>query len=120
MQRSLFFLKTDRCLSNNPKNWINPINEYPHTDGISITGGFLYRGKAIPALTGKYIFADWTGPVFQLTPADGKQWSREKLPISRDAGYWHVYSFGEDKTGEIYMLTVPLDSGKGALYKLVP
>lgn len=103
-----------------PKNWINPINEYPHAEGISITGGFLYRGKAIPALTGKYIFADWTGPVFQLSPTDGKRWSREKLPISRDAGYWHVYSFGEDQAGELYLLTVLLDSGKGALYKLVP
>ncbi len=103
-----------------PKNWVNPISEYPHTEGLSVTGGFLYRGKAIPALTGKYIFADWMGPIWQLSETDGKTWSREKLPISRDAGYWHVYSFGEDKAGEIYVLTVLLDSGKGAVYKLVP
>ncbi len=103
-----------------PKNWINPISEYPHTEGISITGGVLYRGKAIPALSGKYVFADWSGPIWQLADTGGKTWSREKLPISRDAGYWHVYGFGEDKAGEVYVLTVLLDSGKGALYKLVP
>ncbi len=103
-----------------PKNWVNPIAEYPHAEGLSITGGFLYRGKAIPALTGKYVFADWMGPVWQLSETDSKTWTREKLPISRDAGYWHVYSFGEDQAGEIYMLTVLLDSGKGAVYKLVP
>ena len=103
-----------------PKNWVNPISEYPHTEGLSVTGGFLYRGKAIPALTGKYIFADWMGPIWQLSETEGKTWSREKLPISREAGYWHVYSFGEDKAGEIYVLTVLLDSGKGAVYKLVP
>ena len=103
-----------------PKNWVDPISEYPHTEGLSVTGGFLYRGKAIPSFVGKYIFADWTGPVWQLTDTGSKSWNRQKLPISRDAGYWHVYSFGEDKMGELYMLTVLLDSGKGALYKIVP
>ncbi len=103
-----------------PKNWVDPISDYPHTEGLSVTGGFLYRGKAIPSFVGKYIFADWTGPVWQLTDTGAKTWNRQKLPISRDAGYWHVYSFGEDKAGELYMLTVLLDSGKGALYKIVP
>lgn len=103
-----------------PKNWVDPICEYPHTEGLSVTGGFLYRGKAIPALTGKYIFADWTGPIWQLTDTGTKTWIREKLPISREVGYWHVYSFGEDNAGELYVLTVLLDSRKGALYKIVP
>lgn len=103
-----------------PKNWIDPINEYPHTEGLSITGGFVYRGKAIPSLTGKYIFADWTGPIWQLAETGVRTWTRQKLPISREVGYWHVYSFGEDNAGELYVLTVLLDSGKGALYKIVP
>lgn len=102
------------------KNWVNPISEYPHTEGLSVTGGFLYRGKAIPSLVGKYIFADWTGPVWQLTDTGTQTWTRQKLPISREIGYWHVYSFGEDSAGELYMMTVQLDSGKGALYKIVP
>lgn len=113
-------LHTHNGTDPDPKNWIDPISEYPHTEGLSVTGGYLYRGKAIPSLTGKYIFADWTGPIWQLTDAGTKTWTRQKLPISRDAGYWHVYSFGEDKAGELYVLTVLLDSGKGALYKIVP
>ena len=68
---------------------------------------------------GKYVFADWTGPVWQLTDTGGN-WTRQKLPISREIGYWHVYSFGEDRAGELYMMTVQLDSGKGGLYKIVP
>ncbi len=103
-----------------PKNWVDPISEYPHTEGLSVTGGFVYRGKAIPALAGKYIFADWTGPIWQLTNTGTKTWTRQKLPISRDAGYWHIYSFGQDNAGELYVLTILLDSGKGALYKMVP
>lgn len=102
-----------------PKNWINPISEYPHSDGLSITGGFVYRGKQIPAIVGKYIFADWTGPVWALTDSKKEQWDREKLSISQDAGNWHIYSFGEDQAGEVYLLTVLLGSDKGALYQLV-
>lgn len=102
-----------------PKNMIDPICEYAHTEGLSITGGYVYRGKAIPALVGKYVFADWIGPVWQLTNT-GKTWTRKKLPISRDIGYWHVYSLGEDKEGELYMLTVQLENDNGALYKVVP
>lgn len=103
-----------------PKNWINPISEYPHPEGISVTGGFVYRGKKIPALAGKYIFADWMGPVWTLTDNKKEQWDREKLSISKTPGNWQVYSFGEDQAGEIYMLTILSESGKGALYKLVP
>jgi glucose/arabinose dehydrogenase len=103
-----------------PKNWIDPIAEYPHPEGISVTGGFVYRGKAIPALQGKYVFGDWMGPVWILSDTKGKQWTREKLPISQAAGYWQVYSFGEDQSGELYVLAVLIDSGKGAVFKLVP
>jgi glucose/arabinose dehydrogenase len=103
-----------------PKNWINPIAEYPHPEGISITGGFVYRGKAIPSLQGKYVFGDYMGPVWTLTDTKQKQWSREKLPFSKSAGYWQVYSFGEDQAGELYLLGVMIDSGKGAVYKIVP
>ena len=103
-----------------PVNPISPITEYPHSEGISITGGFVYRGNAIPSLAGKYVFGDMMGTVWNLAPGDDNKWTRNKMSLSRDAGYWHIYSFGEDLAGEIYMLTVLLDGGKGALYKLVP
>jgi quinoprotein glucose dehydrogenase len=39
--------------------FIEPIHEYVHSDGISITGGFVYRGERLPALRGWYIYGDW-------------------------------------------------------------
>lgn len=102
-----------------PKNIVDPIYEYPHTEGLSVTGGYVYRGKAIPGLVGKYVFADWTGPVWQLSKG-GRGWTRKKLSISRDMGYWHVYSLGEDREGELYLMTLNLESDKGAVYKIVP
>ncbi len=103
-----------------PVKPIAPIAEYPHPEGLSITGGFVYRGKAIPSLTGKYIFGDMMGPIWSLISGPNNKWTREKLSIGKDAGYWHVYSFGEDLSGELYVLTELLEENKGALYKLVP
>ena len=103
-----------------PKQHILPIAEYPHTEGISITGGYVYRGKAIPSLTGKYVFGDFMGPVWNLSKGADNKWTRTKMSISQDPGHWHIYSFGEDLKGEIYMLTILLESEKGVLYKMVP
>ena len=103
-----------------PKNWINPIVDYGREEGISITGGFLYRGKKIPDLYGKYVFGDLMGPIWALTDVKQALWKREKLAISKDPGYWQIYSFGEDQEGEIYVLANLLEGDKGAVYKLVP
>ncbi|MES2826594.1 MAG: PQQ-dependent sugar dehydrogenase [Bacteroidota bacterium] len=102
-----------------PKNWINPIIDYGRQEGISVTGGFVYRGKKLPALYGKYIFGDLMGPVWSLTDVKKELWLKEKLPISRDPGLWQIYSFGEDQSGEIYILANLLEESKGALYKIV-
>ncbi len=49
---------------------IEPVAEYPHSLGNSITGGYVYRGSAIPALVGRYVFGDFrVGP--HLCPAAG-------------------------------------------------
>jgi hypothetical protein len=59
------------------------------------------------------------GPLWALTDTKKAQWTREKLSISKDAGYWQITSFGEDQAGELYLMTAMLESGKGAVYKIV-
>src|SRR5688572_11115993 len=104
-----------------PAGLIDPIRgtqgtlEYDHNDGISITGGFVYRGAAIPELYGKYVFGDLalrTSPV----RADGRlfyadlqtgliyvfylpQFGTQILPNGLT-----VHGFGEDANGELYAL----------------
>jgi glucose/arabinose dehydrogenase len=102
-----------------PKNWVNPIIDYGRQEGTSVTGGFLYRGKQIPELYGKYVFADLLGKVWSLTDEKKELWRKEELPISKAGGHWLVYSFGEDQAGELYLLTVLIDGLKGAVYKIV-
>ncbi len=59
---------------------IAPIFEYPHTVGLSVTGGVVYRGKRFPQHREKYVFADYvTGRVIALKDEGGKTWSDETL-----------------------------------------
>lgn len=104
---------------------ILPIDEYKHPMGISITGGFIYRGKSIPALDGRYLFADWSGPLFCLTEENGgaDKWTRTLLPVVSKPAQLRIESLGQDHEGEVYYLTStgasPYDNS-GAVYKLVP
>jgi len=80
---------------------IDPVFEYDHTVGKSITGGLVYRGKALPELVGKYVYADYvTGKIWALhyDEAAGKVISNEAIP----GRTMPVLSFGEDAEGEIY------------------
>jgi glucose/arabinose dehydrogenase len=83
-----------------------PIAEYSHETGVSITGGFVYRGNNLPELQGKYVFADWSGKMFYLEESNGK-WSMQKLAVKpgkeNDLGL-NINSFGEDESGEMYIL----------------
>lgn len=100
------------------KNLQEPIAEYPHSEGISVTGGFVYRGKSVPELAGKYVFADWSGPIWYLSE-QGEKWSRGPLTLAGKPGQWQVYSFGEDEAGELYVLAQLTDENKGAVYRVV-
>ena len=93
------------------KELIDPIWEYHHSIGKSITGGGVYRGKLLPELSGAYLYADYVaGTVFALRydPARHRVVANQpirtrKLPI---------VSFGEDQAGEMYFLSVTAD-GRG-------
>jgi hypothetical protein len=95
----------------------DPIWEYDHEVGKSITGGFVYRGKSLPQLSGKYVYADYvTGKLWALKYDESKQSliSNEAIPSEK----LPVITFGEDAEGELYFCIVAAD-GKG-IFKLVP
>lgn len=93
-----------------PRGLIDPVVQYDHDEGISITGGFIYHGSAIPELTGKYVFPDFSS---SFSVADGRLLYAglgtgliEELQIGindRDLGLY-VKAFGRDDDGELYLL----------------
>ncbi|GAB3501987.1 PQQ-dependent sugar dehydrogenase [Emticicia fontis] len=94
------------------KTLIDPIHQYPRSDGVSVTGGYVYHGKNIPALQGKYLFADYAkGNIWALSFDDMTKTGLELL--SSDGG--SVSSFGVDANEEIYIL----DHYSGRIKRLV-
>jgi glucose/arabinose dehydrogenase len=109
----------------------------PDSFGVTITGGYIDRGKAIPSLAGKYIFADWSrsmaiadGTLLVATrPAQGsgpERWTAQPLalkdfPEGRIKAF--IWALGEDDDGELYVLTNGanlLTGTRGKVFKLVP
>jgi quinoprotein glucose dehydrogenase len=86
---------------------IDPIWEYHHSVGKSITGGHVYRGRRVPELVGKYLYADYvTGKIWGLVYDEKQQ--RVTANHSIPGNIFPVMSFGEDEAGEVYYM---LDSG---------
>ncbi len=98
---------------------VDPIAEYPHgPEGISVAGGYVYRGKGVPQLAGKYLFGDFIGPVYYLSQSSEGAWTRGPVRFANQPAEWQVYSFGQDAAGELYVLAV-LDGGnKGVVYRV--
>lgn len=93
-----------------------PILTYGHDSGrCSITGGLVYRGTALPALTGQYFFSDFCdGQIRSLSYADGKAIGETDWTDQLGA-QGQVTSFGTDSADELYVMTID-----GNLSKLVP
>jgi glucose/arabinose dehydrogenase len=91
---------------------VMPVAEYNHSVGCSVTGGYVYRGEAIPELEGAYLYSDY---------CSGRVWAAYR----DEAGEWHdgelvnlgiqVSSFGEDEDGELYLVDY-----RGRVLKFVP
>ena len=93
-----------------PPGAVGPIHEYGLSGNQSITGGYVYRGRAIPALDGVYLWADfYASTLMGWRDAHGSE-SVEIGPIGS-----RPTSFGQDAAGEVYVLTTD-----GRLRKLVP
>ncbi len=86
-----------------------PVLEYPHSEGRSITGGYVYRGEAIPELVGHYVFGDFASGIIWGAAAQGDG-GYVSTPLV-DSGF-NVVAFGEDEAGELYVA----DFG-GTLYR---
>jgi len=112
---------------NNLEKFLEPVIEYPHTPalatksqfnkhghGLSITGGYVYRGKKIPALRGAYVYGDYkTGTVWAFRQSGGKVTEYGQVVGPNPIRF--VASFAEDQAGEQYLLGF---EGKGRIYRL--
>lgn len=95
-------------------NAVMPIAEYQHSsgNGCSITGGYVYRGEAIPDLQGVYLYSDYcSGRIWYAYRDDSGRWMSD---IYLDSGY-QVSSFGEDANGELFIIDY-----SGTVYRLEP
>ena len=81
---------------------ILPLAEYSHSDGCSVTGGFVYRGQRVASLQGAYLYADYcSGKVWALwQQADGSVSNQEILDTNLQ-----IASFAQDLAGEVYILS---------------
>jgi glucose/arabinose dehydrogenase len=95
----------------NTAGLIDPIAEYGHDEGISVTGGYLYRGSAIASIVGQYVFTDFaTGRFWALAAAPGGGVTRRLIA---QAGH-NIASFAEDASGEL----LAVDHFSGQVYRL--
>ncbi len=96
-----------------PTPIVPPTIEIPHTDGVSITGGYVYRGKKFPELVGSYIWGDW-----ETRRIWASQWddvSRAMTPMKDvvDSNV-RLVDFAEDDDGELFLL----DYDNGTIHEL--
>ncbi len=83
---------------------IDPVWEYHHDVGKSITGGTVYRGKEVPELVGKYVYGDYvTGLLWALEHDGTKTVANYSLKFEGDKQ--PIMSFGDDESGEVYFAT---------------
>jgi hypothetical protein len=107
----------------------------PQSYGVTVTGGYVYRGKALPELTGKYVFADWSRSmgipdgtllVATIPEEPSSRWTVHPLalkdfPDGRIKNF--IWALGEDADGELYILANGINSvvnTRGKVFKLVP
>ncbi len=92
-----------------------PVFEYDHGSGCSVTGGYVYRGAALPALRGIYFYSDYcSGWIRSFRYQNGQATEPTDWTGVLNPGA-NVTSFGEDAAGELYVTTLG-----GRLYRLAP
>lgn len=121
---------------NGSSRLIGPVMAYDHANGLSVIGGYVYRGYTIPELRGMYVFADWSpyqsiitssSEIFAAPIEGDSAWEMEELQLVDEHGTpilrnFMINSWGQDAKNELYLLTQAGAEGlfkDGALYKVV-
>ncbi len=105
---------------------INPTLEYSHEDGSAVIGGVVERGPSIPALSGRYVFGDFSeGSHGRLFYGELETNLIEELGIDDPTSGFDLFlkGFGRDASGELYVLadsSVGPSGTGGVVYKLAP
>jgi glucose/arabinose dehydrogenase len=102
-----------------PPGNVEPILDYGRSTGGTVIGGYFYRGSAIPALQGKYVFADYlSARIFTLdyNGTTASNFTDITAQLFPQGGLTNPSSLGEDAAGELYIT----DIGSGKLFKIVP
>jgi hypothetical protein len=105
----------------NPAAFVFPVVEYTHAEGCSVTGGFVYRGCALPELSGTYFYSDFCSAfvrTFRGVVGGVAREQRDRTAELAPGGVRtldNVTSFGEDARGEVYVL-----DRDGEVYRVLP
>ena len=89
-----------------------PVVEYPHSQGCSVTGGYVYRGAAVSALSGRYVFGDYCSGMIWTVPKGAASPMTKTLLMDTTLS---ISSFGEDQRGELYVV-----DRNGSIYRFDP
>ena len=90
---------------------VDPVTEYAHDQGCSVTGGVVYRGNGLPEWKGVYLYGDYcTGKIWGLFPTGSGAWQNKLL---FETGF-NITAFGQDEAGEVYLVDY-----SGVLYQLI-
>ena len=109
-------MEASRCFESEEcaaEGLVLPVAEYPTAEGCAVTGGYVYRGTAFPALRGGYLFADFCGgQIWGLSASEARSGpARRRLLLQTQLS---IASFGEDEEGELYVT----DLSGGAVYRV--
>lgn len=96
-----------------PADYTSPVITYSHEEGLSVTGGYVYRGSEIPEIAGTYFYSDWVGEWIKgFKFVDGQVAEHEDWTQRLGGEVGQVNSFGLDGHGELYLVT-----HEGQVYK---
>ena len=113
---SCFEPAPDAVCPSPPAGFTFPVHEYTHAEGCSVTGGYVYRGCAMPDLAGRYFYSDYCTPFVDTFVIDaGAAGSFVDKTPELGGGLGNVSSFGQDARGELYIV----DHG-GSVWRIVP